>query len=144
MFTILTRNYRIVKSRCAVRHAIAPKPLSKCITRFVCFFRKKKIFKLATAAITISITIKIERFVCLLFFLKKKSGMKFRCASIECPEVFNGPKPECIYQSQFDRCCGKYECSNWKIDSIFLYQMPIMRCDNRTDTLILCDNFRSR
>lgn len=41
------------------------------------------------------------------------SGMKFRCASIECPEVFNGPKPECIYQSQFDRCCGKYECSNW-------------------------------
>lgn len=45
------------------------------------------------------------------FFFLKYSGMKFRCASIECPEVFNGPKLECIYQSQFDRCCGKYECS---------------------------------
>lgn len=39
------------------------------------------------------------------------SGMQFRCASIECPEVFEGPKLECIYKSQFDRCCGKYECS---------------------------------
>lgn len=49
----------------------------------------------------------IKNFFCSLL----PSGMKFRCASIECPEVFNGPKPECIYQSQFDRCCGKYECS---------------------------------
>lgn len=49
---------------------------------------------------------------------KTIDGMKFakwNCASIECPEVFNGPKPECIYQSQFDRCCGKYECNRDKI-----------------------------
>lgn len=49
---------------------------------------------------------------------KTIDGMKFRCASIECPEVFNGPKPECIYQSQFDRCCGKYECNRDKIEEL--------------------------
>lgn len=51
-----------------------------------------------------------------LFF----SGMKFRCTSVECPEVFNGPKPECIYQSQFDQCCGKYECSKFTNELLFL------------------------
>lgn len=61
--------------------------------------------------------------------------MKFRCASIECPEVFNGPKPECIYQSQFDRCCGKYECSNW---TYFLYNKCIRKRITSTYSAFFC------
>lgn len=105
MRTILMKSYPIAMNHYAVLHVIVQKLLSEW---------EKIISNIAALCVSNRILFVVLFFLLFFFFtifLFSCSGMKFRCASIECPEVFNGPKPECIYQSQFDRCCGKYECS---------------------------------